>query len=85
MVISQVLSVGAKAKEIVVGGDGDKVTLKNHLGNVSFQCFLETPKNLDQLMQVMVKAKQANLTVKAIGGFYAFSLVIFIPLTPVHP
>jgi hypothetical protein len=55
--------------------DSNKVTLNNNLGNVSFKCFPRTPNNLDDILKVMAQAKREKQNVKAIGGFYAFSLV----------
>jgi hypothetical protein len=69
-------TIEADVKQVVTG-DGDKeVTLQNHLGNITFKSFVSTPHNLDELVQVMAKAKREQLGVKAIGGFYAFSLVL---------
>jgi hypothetical protein len=70
-------NIEADVKKIVAKDKGE-VTLQNNLGNVSFRCFVSTPKNLDELGQVMGKAKREKLTVKAIGGFYAFSSVNII-------
>lgn len=58
-------------------GDQDQVVtvLKNQLGNVSFKCDESIPKNLDDLVHAIVTAKREKQNIKAIGGFYAFSLV----------
>ena len=69
------LTIEADVKQAVAGNHSGEVTLQNHLGNVSFQCFVSTPHNLNELVQVMAKAKRENQSVKAIGSFYAFSLV----------
>jgi hypothetical protein len=55
--------------------DGDEVTVSNVLGNVSFKCEVSTPHTLDELSQLMAKAKTENKKVKAAGGFFAFSFV----------
>jgi hypothetical protein len=67
-------SIEADVKK-AVAGNRDKVTLQNHLGNVTFKCIVSTPHNLSELVQIIAKAKRENQSVKAIGGFYAFSLV----------
>lgn len=67
------LKIEADAKKAVDADRDAKVTLQNNIGTVSFQCFVSTPNNLDDLVQIMAKAKRENLNVKAIGGFYAFS------------
>jgi hypothetical protein len=57
-----------------LGGE-EKVTVQNYIGNVSFECIVSTPKTLDDLLNVMAKAKRENLNVKAVGSFHAWSLV----------
>jgi hypothetical protein len=57
--------------------DEPTVTVKNNLGTVSWQCIEVTPNTLDELLQIMVKAKRENLTVKAAGAFRAISSVRF--------
>jgi hypothetical protein len=56
-----------------LGSDQPHVTLYNDLGNVSFQCFESIPQNLNDLVNLIAKAKRENLKIKAIGAFYAFS------------
>jgi hypothetical protein len=63
------------AAAVAPESDSNKVTLHNQLGNVSFECFPRTPNNLGDILEVMAQAKRENRNVKAIGGFYAFSLV----------
>jgi hypothetical protein len=50
-----------------------QVTVHNDLGNISFQCTVEEPKNLKELVDVMVKAKQEKQNVRAVGAFHAWS------------
>ena len=51
-----------------------KDTVHNSLGNISFQCTsVEEPKNLKELVDVMMKAKQEKQNVRAVGAFHAFS------------
>jgi hypothetical protein len=56
-------------------GDGDepRVTVKNDLGNISFQCVVAEPTNLDELVQVIAKAKRKNMSVKAVGTMHSWS------------
>jgi len=67
-------TIEADVKKAVTGRDKE-VTLQNHLGNVTFESFVSTPNNLSELVQIIAKAKRENQSIKAIGGFYAFSLV----------
>lgn len=53
--------------------DTAKVTVKNDLGNVSFQCIVTEPANLDELVQIIAKAKRENMNVKPAGSLRAFS------------
>jgi hypothetical protein len=50
-----------------------QVTVHNDLGNISFQCTVKEPKNLQELVDVMVKAKQEKQNVRAVGAFHAWS------------
>ena len=51
-----------------------QVTVHNDLGNISFQCTgVEEPKNLKELVDVLVKAKQEKQNVRAVGAFHAWS------------
>ena len=52
-----------------------KVTVHNYLGNISFQCTVKEPKNLEELVDVMVKAKQEKQNVRAVGAFHSWSYV----------
>jgi hypothetical protein len=60
-------------KALPGGGEEPKVTVKNDLGNISFQCIVEEPATLDELVQVIVNAKQKNLSVKPVGSLHSFS------------
>lgn len=68
-------SIEADVKKAVAGNRDEEVTIQNHLGNVAFKCLVSTPHNLSELVEIIAKAKRENQNVKAIGGFYAFSLV----------
>jgi hypothetical protein len=70
-------TIEAEAKEAVVAARGThQVTLQNKSGTVSFKCDGSfNANNLDDIVQKMAEAKQKNLNVKAINGFYAFSSV----------
>jgi hypothetical protein len=72
--------IAPEMKKVLPGAD-ERVTVQNHLGNVTFQCIVRTPNSLDDLVQVMAKAKQENMNVKAVGSFHAWSSVhsLFTP------
>jgi hypothetical protein len=53
--------------------DEKKVTVTNHLGNVSFKCIVSNPGTLPELVEVMARAKRENQKVKAAGSFHAWS------------
>ena len=50
-----------------------QVTAQNYLGNIAFQCTIKSPRNLEELVDVMVKAKQEKQNVRAVGAFHAWS------------
>jgi FAD/FMN-containing dehydrogenase len=50
-----------------------RVVVKNDLGNISFQCIVTEPANLDEVVQIIAKAKRKNMSVKAAGSLRAFS------------
>ena len=50
-----------------------KATVHNDLGNISFQCTVKTPKNLEELVGVIMKAKQEKQIVRAVGAFHSWS------------
>jgi hypothetical protein len=60
-------------KTLSGGGNEPRVTVKNYLGNVSFQCIVAEPANLDELVQVIAKAKRENMDLKPAGSLRAFS------------
>jgi hypothetical protein len=55
--------------------EDEPVIVKNELGNISFQCIVEEPTNLDELLQIMAKAKRENMHVKPAGSLRAFSSI----------
>lgn len=50
-----------------------KTTVHNVLGNIRFECTVEKPKSLKELVDVIVKAKQEKQNVRAVGAFHAWS------------
>ena len=50
-----------------------QVIVQNYLGNIAFQCTVESPRNLKELVDVMVKAKQEKRNIRAVGAFHAWS------------
>jgi hypothetical protein len=50
-----------------------QVTVQNFLGNIAFQCTVESPSSLEALVHVMVKAKQEKQNVRAVGAFHSWS------------
>jgi hypothetical protein len=54
-------------------GDEEKVTMQNYIRNALFECIVSTPKTLDNLLDVMAKAKWESLNIKAVGSFHVFS------------
>jgi hypothetical protein len=53
----------------------EEVTVQNDLGNISFKADVVTPKSLDDLVKIMAKANAENVSAKAVGSLYSFSLV----------
>jgi hypothetical protein len=56
-------------------GDEEEVTMQNYIRNISFECIVSTPKTLDDLLNVMAKAKWENLNIKAVNSFHIWSLI----------
>jgi hypothetical protein len=53
--------------------DETEVTITNDPGNISFKCIPESPTSLDELVQLMARAKRENRKVKAAGSLHAGS------------
>jgi hypothetical protein len=50
-----------------------QVTVHNYLGNIHFDCTPTAPKNLEELIDVMVTARREKKGVRAVGAFHAWS------------
>jgi hypothetical protein len=53
--------------------DPRKQTVHNYLGNIKFRCTVVKPSSLEELVEVIVRAKKEKQKVRAVGAFHAWS------------